>query len=242
MLRKETVNDATLELLTTLMYDQLLQDFFLVGGTALALQIGHRKSIDLDLFSQKPFDPEQMLAELEAKYQFQLNYQARNTLKGNIDGIQVDLVTHNYPLVNPLLNVDGVRMASAPDIAAMKLNAISGNGTRLKDFIDVAYLSSSISLAEMIDSFGEKYGSRNPVMLVKALDYHQDIDFQESIQMLGNSYDWKTVEKRLGEMTQQPRKLFPELGKKEQEKDISRPKEKERSRDNDLDQIQGIGM
>lgn len=242
MLRKETVNDATLELLTTLMNDQLLQDFFLVGGTALALQIGHRKSIDLDLFSQKPFDPEQMLAELEPKYQFQLNYQARNTLKGNIDGIQVDLITHNYPLVNPLLNVEGVRMASAPDIAAMKLNAISGNGTRLKDFIDVAYLSSSITLAEMIDSFGEKYGSRNPVMLVKALDYHQDIDFQESIQMLGNSYDWKTVEKRLGEMTRQPQKLFPELGKKEQEKDISRPKEKKRSRDNDLDQRQGISM
>ncbi|TCD01494.1 nucleotidyl transferase AbiEii/AbiGii toxin family protein [Pedobacter psychroterrae] len=242
MLRKETVNDATLELLITLMNDQLLQDFFLVGGTALALQIGHRKSIDLDLFSQKTFDAEQLLAELESKYQFQLNYQARNTLKGNIEGVQVDLITHNYPLVSPLLNVEGVRMASASDIAAMKLNAISGNGTRLKDFIDIAYLSSSITLAEMIESFGEKYGSRNPVMLVKALDYHQDVDFQESIQMLGNSYNWKTVEKRLGEMTRHPQQLFPGLGEQKREKDFFRTKDKDRGKDNDLDQSQRISI
>jgi len=224
------------------MNDQLLQDFFLVGGTALALQIGHRRSIDLDLFSVKPFDQEQMLTELESKYQFRLNFQARNTLKGNIDGVQVDLITHNYPLINPLLNVEGVRMASTADIAAMKLNAISGDGTRLKDFIDVAYLSSSTTLAEMIDTFTEKYGLRNPAMIVKALDYHKDIDFQESIQMLGNKYDWKIVEKRLGEMTKQPQQLFPELGEKEKDRNFSRPKDKEHGKDNDIHQSRGISM
>lgn len=211
MLRKETVSESTLELLKTLMKDPLFGDFFLVGGTALALQIGHRISIDIDLFSQNNFDADQLLMEVESKYSFQLNYQDRNTLKGSIDGVQVDLITHNYPLVNTLLDVDGVRMASAEDIAAMKLNSISGNGTRLKDFIDVAYLSSSISLSGMIDAFCEKYGNRNPAMLVKALDYHMDIDFQEPIKMVDLDYSWKSIEKRLGQMTMNPQRIFADM-------------------------------
>jgi len=87
MLRKETVSESTLELLKTLMKDPLFGDFFLVGGTALALQIGHRISIDIDLFSQNNFDADQLLMEVESKYSFQLNYQDRNTLKGSIDGV-----------------------------------------------------------------------------------------------------------------------------------------------------------
>ncbi|TCD01297.1 nucleotidyl transferase AbiEii/AbiGii toxin family protein [Pedobacter psychroterrae] len=240
MLRKETVSQSTLELLTTLMKDPLLEDFFLVGGTALALQIGHRLSIDIDLFSKKPFDADQLLAEIEFRYPFQLNYQARHTLKGSIDGVQVDLITHNYPLVNDLLVVEDVRMASAEDIAAMKLNSISGNGTRLKDFIDVAYLSSSLSLSQMIDAFCEKYGNRNPAMLVKALDYHKDIDFLEPIQMLGSKYNWKSIETRLGQMTMQPQRLFPEMeiGDKSQVKSIQTKKQ----RDNGKEQGDGLGI
>jgi hypothetical protein len=211
MLRKETVSKSTLELLKTLMNDELLTDFFLVGGTALALQIGHRLSIDLDLFTKVSFDDNQMLFDLENKYRFQLDFQSKNTLKGEIDGVKVDLITHNYPLVKPLLDFDGVRMASAEDIAAMKLNAISGNGTRLKDFIDVAYLSSSLSLSQMVDAYEEKYTSRNPAMVIKALDFHQDINFNEPIEMLEGKYKWKDIEQRLGQMTLHPTKLFNQI-------------------------------
>ena len=150
--------------------------------------------------------------------------------------MQVDLITHNYPLVNDLLNVEGVRMASAEDIAAMKLNSISGNGTRLKDFIDVAYLSSSLSLSKMIDAFCEKYGNRNPAMLVKALDYHKDIDFQEPIQMIGSKYNWKSIETRLGQMTMQPHRLFPkmELRDKIQEKSPQAKLQHDKDKDNGM--------
>src|ERR1035438_4050934 len=141
MLRKETVSEPTLDLLKTLMQDDLFRDFFLVGGTALALRIGHRLSIDIDLFSMNSFCEEDLLSAMEAKYNFQLDYRRKNTLKGEIAGVKVDLITHNYPLVKPLQEVEGLRMASLEDITAMKLNAISGNGTRIKDFIDVAYLS-----------------------------------------------------------------------------------------------------
>lgn len=211
MLRKETVSESTLELLNILMTDELLKDFFLVGGTALSLQIGHRISIDLDLFTMVSFDDNQMLSDLEDKYKFQLDYQSKNTLKGEIDGVKVDLITHNYPLVKPLLNWDGVRMASPDDIAAMKLNAISGNGTRLKDFIDIAYLSSSMTLSQMVDAYEEKYSSRNPAMVIKALDYHKDINFNEPIEMLEGKYKWKDIEQRLGQMTLHPTKIFNQV-------------------------------
>jgi len=211
MLRKETVSEPTLELLKTLMNDDLLKEFFLVGGTALALQIGHRISIDLDFFNQSAFDENFLIAELESKYNFRLNYQSKNTLKGEIKDVKVDFITHNYPLSKPLIQEEGVRMASPEDIAAMKLNAIAGNGTRLKDFIDIAYLSSTITLSQMVNAFEQKYASRNPSIALKALEYHQDVNFREIIEMVDNSYQWKNIEKRLFQMTKFPKKLFPEI-------------------------------
>jgi hypothetical protein len=79
MLRKETVSEPTLDLLKTLMQDDLFRDFFLVGGTALSLRIGHRLSIDIGLFSMNSFYEEDLLSAMEAKYNFQLDYR-RKTL------------------------------------------------------------------------------------------------------------------------------------------------------------------
>lgn len=193
------------------MKDEHLQDFFLVGGTALALLIGHRISIDLDLFTIAPFNEDAVLTELETNYSFQLDFQARNTIKGRIQEVKVDLITHAYPLVQPLTEEEGVRMASLKDIAAMKLNAITGNGTRLKDFIDIAYLSAYLPLADMLEAYSEKYSSRNPIMVLKALDYHNDIDFKEPIMMLDGEYSWKKIKGRLDQMTLHPQKLFSSI-------------------------------
>ncbi len=134
MLRTETVTSHTLELLKLLMQDERLKDFILVGGTALSLQIGHRISIDLDLFSLKPFDEQDLAQYLETNYRLQLDYLQKNTIKGQIEGVKVDLITHAYPYVQEPALTDGVRLASVDDIAAMKLNVIAGNGTRIKDY------------------------------------------------------------------------------------------------------------
>jgi hypothetical protein len=230
MLRKETVSEPTLELLKTLLQDDLFKDFFLVGGTALALQIGHRLSIDIDLFTMNSFDEENLLSSIEDKYKFQLDYQRKNTLKGEIAGVKVDFITHNYPLVNPLLNIGGVRMASLEDITAMKLNAISGSGTRIKDFIDIAYLSTKLTLSEMINAYEEKYASRNPAMVVKALDYHADIDFKEKVDMLDSNYKWKNTEIRLKQMTNHPHSLFSETPDAKPEQEIKRDENYNRGR------------
>jgi len=211
MLQKQTVSQSTLELLILLMKDEQFNEFFLVGGTALSLQIGHRISIDLDLFSITPFDESLLLIYLESNYKFQLDYQSKSTLKGQINGVKVDFIAHSYPLVKPLILDEEVRLASLDDISAMKLNAISGNGTRLKDFIDIAYLSSSLTLAQMIDAYVQKYSSRNPVMVMKALDYHNDIDFNEPIEMVSGMYSWKQIKQRLGQMAGNPQKHFQNI-------------------------------
>ncbi len=208
MLRKETVTPGTLELLKNLMADQNLTDFFLVGGTALSLQIGHRISIDLDLFSQNTFDENLLFAYLELNKKLRLNYLDRNTIKGQIDGVQVDLISHPYPLVEEMQVQENIRLAGLKDISAMKLNAIVGNGSRLKDFVDIAFLSSYISLEVMIDSYARKYESRNPFITLKALSYHGDINHDEPINFSTRTYSWKSIESRIGQMMKFPDKIF----------------------------------
>ena len=92
MLQKNTIESSTLELLKKLQATSELKNFHLAGGTSLALQIGHRKSIDLDLFSYKDFDTNYILEFLEQKFDFKLNFSAINTLKGSIHNIKIDLI------------------------------------------------------------------------------------------------------------------------------------------------------
>jgi hypothetical protein len=89
---------------------------------------------------------------------------------------------------------ENIRMASLEDIAAMKLNAIIGNGTRLKDFVDVAFLSSEFSLREMINTYEKKYTARNSVITLKALSYHADINFNEPIHFVKGKYNWELID------------------------------------------------
>ena len=132
MLFTETVASSTLELLRRLMKDIALRDFVLVGGTSLALQVGHRISVDIDLFSNLSFNEEALSDHLISNYNLELDYIDKNTIKGEIEGVQVDCITHGYPWLSPFYVTSDVRFASLEDIAAMKLNAIVGNGTRIK--------------------------------------------------------------------------------------------------------------
>jgi len=208
MLRTETVDQGTLECLKTLMQDERLNDFFLVGGTALSLQIGHRISVDLDLFSDKPFDAGKMLEYLESSSQFRLSFQDKNTLKGKMDGIRVDLITHAYPFVKPLNVVEGIRLAILEDIAAMKLDVIAGSGIRSKDVIDIATLSCNLSLKQMIDAYVLKYTGRNLITVLKSLDYFEDVNKEEHVKLVNKTYSWNNTEQRIKEMLQHTGEIF----------------------------------
>ena len=104
------------------------------------MKLGHRTSVDIDLFSTFNFDAWQMLENLSADLLFKLFFSANNTIKGSIYDIQLDILAHRYPLVREPLIKDEVSMLSVEDIVARKLNAISVNGQRVKDFMDIYYL------------------------------------------------------------------------------------------------------
>jgi hypothetical protein len=208
MLRKETVTPATLELLNRLMQDKHLADFTLVGGTALALQIAHRHSIDIDLFTRHNFDETDLRNYLSSAYGFILDFSVKNTLKGEINRVKVDLIAHDYPDVKPPLNIEDVRMATPEDIAAMKLNAIIGNGSRIKDFVDIAYLSALMPLRQMIEAYASKYSDNNPAMALKALNFHEDINFDEPVHLLNGGFNWNDIVKRLANITREPDLTF----------------------------------
>lgn len=130
-----------------------------MGGTALALRIGHRISVDIDLFSTKGFDSTQMLHYLENVYDAKLieGGLSDNTVLSFIGNIKVDLLTHNYPLIAPLEINDGIRMLSNQDIGAMKLHAIHQSGERYKDFVDMAFLLEHAPLKNYLESYQHKY-------------------------------------------------------------------------------------
>jgi hypothetical protein len=176
MLHKETVAPGTLELIKTLQSDPMLEEFVLVGGTALSLHIGHRTSVDIDLFTMQDFDSTIMLEHLEKNYRFELQFMHRNTLKGIVNHIFVDLISHPYPMIVEPLIIEGVKLSSKQDIAAMKVNAISGDGTRAKDFVDMYFLLREFSVQQIIDFYSLKYSTRNTLHALKSLTWFGDMD------------------------------------------------------------------
>ena len=130
---------------------------------------------------------------------------AKNTLKGTIDGVKIDCITHSYDyLENPYIE-SGIRLYSMEDVIAMKLSAIADNGSRLKDFIDIAFLSTRFPFSSMYE---RKFPNSNVIRPFKAITYFDDIDFEEDIVMVNGEYDWRSIEKRLIEMTQIQDKTF----------------------------------
>lgn len=208
MLQTATVAPGTLELLKKIMADPILADFRLVGGTSLALQLGHRISVDLDLFSVSDFDETVLRDYLVEAYSLVPTYIAPKTIKGTINGVKFDCIAHPYPWLRESVLEGGIRLASMVDLSAMKLNAILGNGTRIKDYIDLAYLSQHFSLSQMFNFFKLKYDV-NPVILYKAIVFFDDINKDEPIRLLNKKrFNWNSFEKRLLSMVKYPDKIF----------------------------------
>jgi len=202
MLHKETVDQSTLELLIKLQQKEYLKGFYLVGGTALALKMGHRKSVDLDLFSNFSFDAIQLLDSLTTDFSFSLFFSANNTLKGSINQVQVDILAHRYPLVCDPIIIENIYMLSLEDIAAMKLNAISVSGQRAKDFIDIYFLLETYSIEEMIGFYKKKYLQYNETNVLKSLCWFEEVDLSDWPVLLKTpKLRWGTVKKTIKEAT-----------------------------------------
>ena len=215
MLHKETVTAGTLDLIHRLMADEKLKSFNLVGGTALSLMLGHRISIDIDLFTDQKFSGEQLGKHLDQHYKAEFKSVRDNAVTGFIEDVKFDLILHPYPKIMPVINPEGIRMESLFDIAAMKVNAIVGNGSRIKDFIDIHYLLKVLSPEQIINSYLKKYPDVSEQMAVSSLRYYKDIDFTTNVTLMDSKLKWKEIEKTIdGGVAAYERGAKQKLGKR----------------------------
>jgi len=208
---RNVILPKTLSVLKELQHDDSLHEFYLVGGTALALQIGHRFSVDLDFSRMSSFDTAEVTEHLFQNYNFQLTAVSKNTVLGVVDGIKVDFMTHAYPLVEPILEEEGMRMSGLLDIAAMKLNAISHSGQRLKDFIDIYFLLETFPLIELLNSYDIKYTNSSSMVALKGIIYFGDLDVEIDPPIMVKTVEIEKVKKRIIQAASSPEKIFDQL-------------------------------
>lgn len=199
MLHFSTVEPATLDLLEQLLAIPEFKDFSLVGGTALALKYGHRRSVDLDLFSTKDFDKEVILQVL-VKHFPEVEYKNDQNPIGIfcfINNIKVDMVKHHYfRQIDKLDITDGIRMFSDKDIIAMKVFAILKRAKK-KDFFDIAELLKKYSMQEMVEFYKKKYPDHMVAISIPyAISYFADAEMDENPDTLNNQ-TWKNVKKQI---------------------------------------------
>lgn len=199
MLRIETVESGTFSLLKELMTVPELQDFALVGGTALSLLYGHRISIDLDLFTNAQFENSKAVKGLEKKFGNSFQNRTTNERFGIfcfIENIKVDIIRHPHPLIRPIIEMEGIRFFSNEDIIAMKVQAILGRAKK-KDFWDIAELLNHYTVADFVKFHKEKYSSQNLLITVpQAITYFGDAEESENpVSLKGQT--WNSVQKEI---------------------------------------------
>lgn len=195
MLFLKTIAPTALELLKELQKDPFLHQCRLVGGTSLALQLGHRNSIDLDFFGVLDVDELFLSKQLQKYGQPQLIHKTQNIFIYSINGIKVDFVNYHYPWIEKAVIEDGLVLAQLPDIAAMKLSAITGRGSK-KDFIDLYYLLKKISFKEMLKFYEKKYNDGSVFLVLKSLAYFDDAENDPMPKMFDN-ISWATIKKSI---------------------------------------------
>lgn len=191
MLHYETIHRDTLELLKKIQSLDLFAGTRLVGGTALALQLGHRKSIDLDFFGKMDATLEEIAIELS-------DFANANPLSSSkamrfliVDGVKVDIVNYPYCWIdNPVIE-DGITLAGIKDISAMKLSAITNRGTK-KDFIDLFFLLKEFPFSELIDLYLKKYSGAQLFTVLKSLTYFEDAE-ADPMPVMINPINWEEV-------------------------------------------------
>lgn len=201
MLHTETITEKNKNLLQKLMTIEELKKTRLVGGTALALQLGHRISDDLDFFGS--FDSAFDLSESFSDIPDVEKTGANRTMQFfNLNGIKVDFINLEYPWIKDVVNIDGVRLASIEDIAALKVNAIIGRGTR-KDFVDLFFLLKRFSLKEILSFYEEKYEKKANIQIaLRSMVFFDDAESDPMPVML-KPFDWSEAKERIQDSVRQ---------------------------------------
>jgi predicted nucleotidyltransferase component of viral defense system len=201
MLQTKSVRKPLWNLLTDLQKSEVFKNYFLVGGTALSLQLGHRVSDDIDLFTQSDINKDEILSFLSKKYggKYQINNVQNSILQISINNIKVDFVKHNYNLIEDIKKDEGINYLGKKDISAMKLMAVANRGDQAKDFIDIYCLLKEISLQNMFDYYKQKYDQKDISAIKRSLIYFDDVTDSNwaSVKLLDGTISSKKVKKTI---------------------------------------------
>lgn len=185
-----------LQVLERLTHMQGLKDFYLAGGTAVALHLGHRISEDFDFFTPREFDAALLRDELYNAGDFVVTDIKNLTLHGVFDGVKVSFLYYAHPLVFPPLLYHDCPIADLPDLAPIKLDTVGSRGSK-KDFIDLFFIArESIPLKEIFKLYEKKYAHLqvNIKHLIMSLTYFEDADNAgDRIIMLKKRAAWNEI-------------------------------------------------
>ena len=190
---REVMSDATEAALRSLRDADVLDRFYLAGGTGLALHFGHRLSRDLDLFAPDLFDEQSLLQHVHRVSGFSLVAMELHTLHTVIQGTKVSLLGYAYPVLFPLTHFLEVAVADPRDIACMKISAIASRGMK-RDFVDLYASAQQFGLGDLLQFFERKYAQTryNKLHILKSLTFFDDAEKDPMPHML-IPLDWKQV-------------------------------------------------
>lgn len=170
---------------------------YLAGGSALALYLGHRRSVDLDWFAPRATPPAVLLASLKAiGKSVSVSQNTEGTFNGSVDGVKFSVFRYTYPQLRPTIEHEGCAIASSCDLAAMKLAAVCQRTTK-RDYIDIhALMKSGLSLEAQLSAFHEKFPAGDPALVVRALGYFADVD-KEPMPAMISPVTWDQAKRDL---------------------------------------------
>jgi len=193
---KEILPADQKKLFDTLKQNAWIGEFYLAGGTGLALQYRHRKSVDFDFFNKNDFINDEVLEALRSTGDVEVQSEAKNTLHTLVNNIRVSFLGYKYPLLRDPLTLDHLKIADHLDIACMKLSAIVSRGTK-KDFIDLFYLLENFALEDLFQYYSKKYPVADyRYILLKSLVYFEDAD-QDPMPVLYEPVLWEEVKNKI---------------------------------------------
>ena len=192
-MKTDVLPEPTRRLLEKFRPEDLPTDTYLGGGTAIALWIGHRQSVDLDWFTPQEFDEKMWQMKWESKFDFSLRRRDWQTLIGETDKVKTALFFYKYPLLEEAYDYHGLKIAGLKDLAAMKIDTVLSRGTK-RDFIDLYFLSKKFGPDKILEYYDRKYGNLKDkeLMIRKALIYFNEADGDEMPRMLA-PLDWQAV-------------------------------------------------
>ena len=195
----ETLPAKTAKLLTEIQAKnpEFLASFYLTGGTALSLLLGHRESEDLDWFIPDNFDPIKLQPKLEELGNLTQVELEENTLNAYLKGVKVQFLGYPYPLLEPTTNWGNIKLSSLIDIACTKLQTIGMRGSK-KDFVDLYFILKQYSLEELFKQLDKKYHQSNYNLphILKSLIYFMNADGQPMPRM-HQKVSWKEIKQEI---------------------------------------------